>query len=131
MERYKEKIPLDTCVVKSIVKSIENADYLYQNYLQEEKFPTDNGSEGAKWNYINREVKNDMEEGRYQIEVLYRGPWKFLGIYDRTTRYFYTLMREKNLLSLRKNQSTKLFHYMNALSRLNEGLKDEYVVENE
>ena len=36
-----------------------------------------------------------------------------------------------NLLSLRKNQSTKLFHYMNALSRLNEGLKDEYVVENE
>ena len=48
MERYKEKIPLDTCVVKSIVKSIENADYLYQNYLQEEKFPTDrNGSEGA------------------------------------------------------------------------------------
>lgn len=72
-----------------------------------------------------------MEEGRYQIEVLYRGPWKFLGIYDRTTRYFYTLMREKNLLSLRKNQSTKLFHYMNALSRLNEGLKDEYVVENE
>ena len=46
MKRYKEKIPLDTCVVKSIVKSIENADYLYQNYLQEEKFPTDNGSEG-------------------------------------------------------------------------------------
>ena len=72
-----------------------------------------------------------MEEGRYQIEVLYRGPWKFLGIYDRMTRYFYTLMREKNLLSLRKNQSTKLFHYMNALSRLDEGLKDEYVVENE
>ena len=33
MERYKEKIPLDTCVVKSIVKSIENADYLYQNYI--------------------------------------------------------------------------------------------------
>ena len=48
MERYKEKIPLDTCVVKSIVKSIENADYLYQNYMQEEKFPTDNGSGGGK-----------------------------------------------------------------------------------
>lgn len=109
MERYKEKIPLDTCVVKSIVKSIENADYLYQNYLQEEKFPTDNGSEGAKWNYINREVKDDMEEGRYQIEVLYRGPWKFLGIYDRMTRYFYTLMREKNLLSLRKIRVQNFF----------------------
>ena len=76
MERYKEKIPLDTCVVKSIVKSIENADYLYQNYLQEEKFPTDNGSEGAKWNYINREVIVDMVEGIYQIKGRYRVPLK-------------------------------------------------------
>lgn len=131
MKRYNEKIPLDTDVVKLIVKSIENADYLYRSYLLEEEFPTDNGSEGAKWNYINREVKIDLEEGRYQMEVLCRGPWKFLGIYDRETRYFYTLMREKNLLSLRKNQCTKLFHYMNALSRLNEGLKTEYAIENE
>lgn len=131
MKRYNEKIPLATEVVKSIVKSIENADYLYRSYLLEEEFPTDNGSEGVKWNYINREVKKDLEEGRYQMEVLCRGPWKFLGIYDRETKYFYTLMREQNLLSLRKNQCTKLFHYMNALSRLNEGLKTEYTIENE
>lgn len=131
MQKYKEKIPLDTYVVKQLIKAIENADYLYENYLVEEKFPTDNGSEGAKWNYINREVKNDIEEGRFQIEVLYRGPWKFLGVYDRETRYFYTLMREKNLSSLRRSKNTKLFHYTNALSRLNEELKKEYVVENE
>ena len=55
MERYKEKIPLDTCVVMSIVKSIENADYLYQNYLQEEKFPTDNGSGGGQNGIISTE----------------------------------------------------------------------------
>lgn len=55
MERYKEKIPLDTCVVKSIVKSIENADYLYQNYLQEEKFPPDNGSGGGQNGIISTE----------------------------------------------------------------------------
>ena len=131
MQQYTDKIPLDTNVVKLIIKAIENADYLYCSYLQEEKFPTNNGSEGAKWNYINREVEKDMEEGRYQIEVLCRGPWKFLGIYDRETRYFYTLMREKNLHSLRKNQNTKLFHYVNALSRLNEGLRSMYAVEYE
>ena len=76
MQQYTDKIPLDTNVVKLIIKAIENADYLYCSYLQEEKFPTNNGSEGAKWNYINREVEKDMEEGRYQIEVLCRGPWK-------------------------------------------------------
>lgn len=131
MEYYREKIPLDSYIIKLIVKSIENADYLYQNYLLEEKFPTNNGSEGAKWNYINREVKKDLEAGRYQIDVLCRGPWKFLGIYDRKTRYFYTLMREKNLMSLRKSPNTKLFHYVNALSRLNEGLRSKYRIENE
>lgn len=62
MKQYREKIPMDTSFIKSIVKAIENADYLYRNYLQEENFPTDNGSEGAKWNYINREVKNDVGE---------------------------------------------------------------------
>ena len=54
MQQYTDKIPLDTNVVKLIIKAIENADYLYCSYLQEEKFPTNNGSEGAKWNYINR-----------------------------------------------------------------------------
>lgn len=63
MRQYTDKIPLDTNVVKLIIKAIENADYLYCSYLQEEKFPTNNGSEGAKWNYINREVEKDMEEG--------------------------------------------------------------------
>ena len=40
--------------------------YILNKIWKEEKFPTDNGSEGAKWNYINREVKDDMEEGRYK-----------------------------------------------------------------
>ena len=131
MQQYKEQIPSGEAFIKSIVKAIENADYLYMSYVEEEKFPTDNGSGGAKWNYINREVKNNLEEGRYQIDILCRTPWKFLGIYDRETKYLYTLMREKNLLSLRKNQGKNRFHYANALSRLNEKLKSEYTVENE
>lgn len=63
MQQYKDKIPLDTNVVKLIIKAIENADYLYCSYLQEEKFPTNNGSEGAKWNYINREVERIWKRG--------------------------------------------------------------------
>ena len=70
--------------------------------MQEEKFPTDNGSEGAKWNYINREVKDDMEEGRYQIEVLYRGPWKFLGIYDRI--FLHPYAREESSFFAKKSE---------------------------
>lgn len=131
MKSYKEKIPMDAKHIKEFVQAIEDADYLYNNYMAEEKFPTDNGSEGTRWNYINKQVKNNFPEGRFQIEVLHRGPWKFLGIYDRTTGYFYTIMREKNLTTLRRNANTRLFHYTNALSKLNEELRADYVVENE
>ena len=59
MERYKEKIPLDTCVVKSIVKSIENADYLYQNYLQEENLLDDeNHSDKNSIESSSKNIKN-------------------------------------------------------------------------
>ena len=131
MKRYEQRIPLESDKIKMVIKAIENADYLYGNYMIEENFPTDNGSDGTKWNYINREVKKILGDGRYQIEVLCRGPWKFLGIFDRVTSYFYTLMRERNLLNLRKNREARLFHYTNALSRLNDNLKCEYTIENE
>lgn len=131
MCKYDVKIPLDRKYINIFVSAIESADYLYRNYMLEEEFPTDNGSEGAKWNYINKLVKTGLSEDRFQIEVLYRGPWKFLGIYDRKTKYFYTLMREKNLNMLRRNAMCKLFHYTNALSKLNDRLKNGYTVENE
>ncbi len=131
MKPYKEKIPMDGKYVKTFVRAIEDADYLYNNYMIEEDFPTDNGSEGARWNYINKQVKNNLLEDRFQIEVLHRGPWKFLGVYDRVTKYFYTMMREKNLATLRRNAESRLFHYTNALSKLNEELRADYVVENE
>lgn len=131
MDRYKEKIPFDDRSIKVCVKAIEDADYLYKDYISEEEFLTNNGSEGLRWNYINREVKKNLTEERFQIEVLHRGPWGFLGIYDRATKYFYTLMREKNLAVLRKSADARLFHYTNAFSRLNDILKETYTVENE
>ena len=131
MKRYEQKIPLETDKIKMIIRAIENADYLYENDMIKENFPTDNGSGGTKWNYINREIKKILGDGRYQIEVLCCPPWKFLGIFDRKTGYLYTLMREKNLLNLRNHREAKLFHYTNVLSRLNDNLNGKYVIENE
>lgn len=131
LETYKEKIPMDGIYVKRCVTAIEEADYLYKSFMLEEDFPTDNGSEGTKWNFINKQIKNGLPQDRFQIEVLYRGPWKFLGIYDRRTQYLYTMMREKNLVTLRRNAASRVFHYTNALSKLNEELKTEYTMENE
>ena len=129
MEKYDEAIPLGGLEVKKIVKVIEDADYLYKEYFNDNNFPTDNGKEGEIWNYINRGVIEQLPVEKFQIIVINRGRWKFLGIYDKTTKYFYTLMRDKNLKNLRKKPHEHLFHYLNALSKLNDGLLGSYSVD--
>lgn len=123
---YMTDIPLNSAYIKIIVDAIPNAYFLYQGHIEEQNFPTDNGREGEIWNYINKCIVEALPADKFQISVMSRGRWKFLGIYDRVTRYLYTLMREKNLGNIRKAISEHLFHYVNALSKLNDPLSDTY-----
>ena len=131
MKPYREKVPFEKENICRIIKAIDDGTYLYKDYVVQEGFPTHNGSDGSKWNYINREIKKYLPGERFQIEVMRRGVWEFIGIYDKKTQFLYTLMRQKNLKELRRTADTKLFHYANALSRLNEGLKSKYEVAEE
>lgn len=131
MKEYTKKIPLEVEEVREIIGGIENADYLYEEYVKTENFLTHNGRGGSKWNYINKTINETLPADKFQIEVMQRGIWEFLGIYDKVTGYLYTLMREKNLSNLRKNAESKLFHYINALSKLNEYLDGSYYTVNQ
>lgn len=123
---YLTDIPLNSTYIKMIIDAIPNAYFLYQEHIDEQKFPTDNGREGEIWDYINKCVAEVLPADKFQVVVMNRGRWKFLGIYDRDSKYLYTLMREKNLGNLRKTISEHLFHYINALSKLNDKLADIY-----
>lgn len=123
---YSMNIPLDPMFIRMILNAIPNAYFLYQGHINKQNFPTDNGSEGEIWNYINKCVMEVLPADKFQIVVMNRGRWKFLGIYDRTSKYLYTLMREKNLKNIQKTISEHLFHYVNALSKLNDSLANKY-----
>lgn len=127
--KYSEKIPLDSVYVKNIIDAISNAYFLYKEHVNEQNFPTDNGREGEIWNYINKCIMESLPTDRFQIVVMNRGRWKFLGIYDKAHKYLYTLMREKNLDNIRKTIDNHLYHYVNALSKLNDGLAETYETE--
>ena len=126
MRLYLKAIPLEAEVIAKIVESIGAAEHVCKDELASFDCPTDNGNDGMCWNFINREIIRVLEGGRFQITVMRRGIWKLIGIYDKQTKYFYTLMRNKTFNNLRKNASKKLMHYMNALSRLNSKLSEEY-----
>lgn len=124
--KYELDIPLKPLYVKMIAEAIPNAYFLYHDHIEEQHFITDNGRGGEIWNYINKCVSEVLPANRFQILVMNRGIWKFLGIYDKQTRYLYTLMREKNLRNIRGRITYHLFHYLNALSKLNDALDEEY-----
>lgn len=123
---YTKNIPLDTKYIRMIFNAIPNAYFLYKEHVDELNFPTDNGREGEVWNYINKCILEILPADQFQIVVMNRGRWKFLGIFDKKERYLYTLMREKNLSNIQRKISEHLFHYLNALSKLNDELASEY-----
>ncbi len=123
---YTKNIPLDTKYIRMISNAIPNAYYLYKEHADELNSPTDNGKEGEVWNYINKCISDVLPADRFQIIVMNRGRWKFLGILDKKESFLYTLMREKNLSNIQKKISEHLFHYLNALSKLNDELASEY-----
>jgi hypothetical protein len=124
--KYTKNIPLDIEYIRMIASAIPDANYLYKEHVEENNFPTDNGREGEIWNYINKCISDSIPADRFQIIIMNRGRWKFLGIFDKEERYLYTLMREKNLANIQKKISTHLFHYLNALSKLNDDLSSKY-----
>ncbi|MBR2140455.1 MAG: hypothetical protein IJ963_06325 [Phascolarctobacterium sp.] len=126
MNPYMKVIPLEVEIIIKIVNSIEAADYVCREELASYNCPTDNGIDGMYWNFRNREIERVLKGDRFHINVMRRGIWKLIGIYDKQTKFFYTLMRCKNFYNLRKNASKKLMHYLNALGRLNKNLLDKY-----
>lgn len=124
--KYEIDIPLSPEFIKMIIAAIPTAYHLYNEHYYEENFPTDNGKYGELWNYINKCIVAQMPNDKFQVVIIDRGIWKFLGIYDRNSKYLYTLMRDKNLRNIRRTISEHLFHYLNALSKLNDSLANVY-----
>lgn len=124
--KYKKSIPLDTEYIRMIASAIPDAYYLYREHIEENNFPTDNGREGEIWNYINKCISDNIPADQFQIVIMNRGRWKFLGIFDKNEGYLYTLMREKNLANIQRKIGNHLFHYLNALSTLNDDLVSNY-----
>ena len=113
-----------------IIKSIEHAAYLYEEYMKSEKFLTRNGAGGTQWDFINRELVENFDS-RFQVEFPFSGAWQFSLLYDRATETIYSLMRKNNLTLLRKKSDSKQFHYINALAMVNKSTYENKDIVNE
>lgn len=131
--RYSKKIPMQSDYVKLFVKSFEDGEFDYREISEEHWTVTHNGQGALIWNHIFTEIyKNFSGYEGFEVGIFNRGIWGALYLYDRNTQYLYTFMRYKNFVNLQnKNPENRLFHYCNAMSRLNGKLRGTYQVENE
>lgn len=126
MRDYDKRIPLEKEVISLLADCINEGHSDHRFYMATEKFLTDNGGDMNIWNYINKSIAGRMPDNLFQIAVFTRNRWQFIGIYDKRTKYLYTLMRAKNFEILRKQTEKKKRHYLNGLSLFNKDLRGNY-----
>ena len=87
--------------------------------IQENNLPTSNGVGLFRWNYINRNISENLG-GLLQTSLPKRGPFQFLLLFDETTGFTFSIMSEQNFTRLQRRQPENL-HYLEALIANNAG----------
>lgn len=91
-----EKIALnvDTKVISHIVHSVSDAvgDKIKEDMA---KLKTNNSEASRIWDFLNTDLCKFFNSGDCMAYSTKRGPWKMIMVYEKSTGYLYTFMREK------------------------------------
>lgn len=87
--------------------------------IQEHNLPTANGGSLFRWNFINRNISQNLG-GRFQTSYVKRGPWKFLILFEDQTGITFSIMTERNLGRLQRRLPSGI-HYLESLVVPNAG----------
>lgn len=130
--KYNAPIPLQQAEKYLIIKSIQDGDYEDREIRKEHPTRTHNGRGASIWNHINTQIDKNFNNDKFLVGSIWRGGWELVYLYDRSTKYLYTLMRGKNYTGLKnKKLADTVNHYSNLLSVLNGELLNNYEKENE
>lgn len=81
--------------------------------IQEHNLPTNNGGSLFRWNFINRNISENLG-GRFQTSYVKRGPWKLLILFEQNTGITFSIMTERNLSRLQRRLPNGI-HYLESL----------------
>lgn len=108
-----------------IVQAIQNGLDKFKEHKITNKTITNMGSTGTKWDMINSECNDALSKLRFDVVICKRGIWELVLIYDKETKYLYTLMKDKRFEELSKVVSNDKVHYLEALTTVNINASEE------
>jgi hypothetical protein len=100
-------------------ESIRNGLDKFGDYKIEHPTVTRIGYTGTQWDYINTECSDALPKSKFDISVCSRGVWELILIYDKESKYLYTLMKDKRFEDLKKQLKKDKVHYLEAITKLN------------
>jgi hypothetical protein len=106
-------------LIAKIVRCVEDAvgdDILTD--IQANGLQTRNSVPSRIWDLLNTNLVKSLEMEDCTVAKAHRGPWEMLIIYEKTSQYIFTFMREKRFAELRKRQvKRKSMHYIDMLAK--------------
>lgn len=128
--KFKSRIPLSDQDKTVLIEAIYNAHKNdIREFILEYDLETQNCIHFLRWDFTNTNIIRRFQGERFQCIKVKRGPWKFILIYDRETKFLYSLMREKRFKDLQDRVTAERVHYVDALVSNNHELEDISTVE--
>lgn len=118
------KIPLSGHYKGSIVRAIFEAHKKdLPDFYGEYDLETFNCRHFLKWDFTNTNIIRSFLGKRFHCIKVKRGSWRFVLIYDKETKFLYSLMKEKRFIELQDKTKLGKIHYLYALASINKELK--------
>lgn len=86
--------------------------------IQRNDLLTRNSVPSRIWDLMNTKFAKALETEDCTVATAYRGPWEMVIIFEKTTRFIFTFMREKRFSELRRKQRSRMhMHYIDMLTK--------------
>lgn len=111
-------IPLSNEFIAKIVQCVEDAvgDDIRAD-IRRNDLQTRNSVPFRIWDLLNTNIIRSLDTKECTIAKPHRGPWEMLIVFEKTSQYIFTFMREKRFAELQRRQRQRgRMHYIDMLS---------------
>lgn len=129
MSKFDLTIPLSDDLKTKIIQAIYDG---YKNdildFKREYPLETYNCIPFMKWDFINTNIINRVNDEKFQCFKISRGRWKLILLYDKDTKYLYVMMNKNRFEQLQDELQNRInnnkVHYIDALALINKDLNE-------
>jgi hypothetical protein len=129
LSKFDLTIPLSDDLKTKIIQAIYDG---YKNdildFKREYPLETYNCIPFMKWDFINTNIINRVNDEKFQCFKISRGRWKLILLYDKDTKYLYVMMNKNRFEQLQDELQNRInnnkVHYIDALALINKDLNE-------